>query len=1205
MPSGLPPSGGTLAALAQTWQTRPSLALPELAGSAPAFLIAGLARQMQRPLLVLTAVQDEAERVKEEISFYLDGKGECVLHPARSGYDQDLDLLPGEKTASLARLLRAPQDSPLVLVAPALALLARTITPEMLLDHTFEIAPGQVLDREPFLAGLIRSGYASADTVREPGEFSARGGILDVFAAGAGAPIRIELSGDEIESLRAFDPESQRSAEPLTRASVPPLREVILDEASRTRAELFLQDFGQKLKEGRWSLPQGTDLNAGIREMIERFRAGTPFPGLDLFLAAYAERPASLVAYLDQRWAWVALDPFAIEDALARTPPALEKEWTRLIQGGAVFPPPEDLFIPASRVETFLRELPRLFIGPASGLKPSSATEDQKEWNLALEVLAQTPEPVENVAVEANDDLRGRFGPEDPLEPFKKKLREWEEELRPLVLVSPTPGKAERLQELLSEHGFHFQLLEDFQALENLPVASRQIVTGQIRRGFRLPSPGLAVVTEEEIFGEKIRPRLRRERMGELIQDLSDLSEGDPVVHLDHGIGLYRGLISLAVQALGEWDYLRLRERPRLREDCLVLEYRDGDKLYLPVHRLNLIQKYRGPDEAAPVLDKLGGEAWEKSKQKVRRALLEMAEELLEIHAARQVFPGHAYSPPDHEFREFEAGFEYEETPDQLQAIEDVLEDLQQARPMDRLVCGDVGYGKTEVAIRAAFKVAMEGRQVAVLVPTTILAQQHFHTFFRRLQPYPIEIRVLSRFRTAKEQKETLRELKRGTADIVIGTHRLLSKDVEFHDLGLAVVDEEHRFGVAHKEKLKKLKKTVDVLTLTATPIPRTLNLSLLGLRDLSIMDTPPADRQAIHTELARFDPQLIREAVLREFRRQGQVFYVINRVQEIEAMAGFLHRLLPEARLAVAHGQMHERSLEKVMREFVEKKYDLLVTTAIIESGLDIPSANTMLVHRADQFGLAQLYQLRGRIGRSKERGYAYFLIPGPGLITPEAAKRLKALKEFTELGSGFRLAGHDLQIRGAGNILGRQQSGHLARMGFELYSQLLHEAIQRLKGEEVLPEIEPELKLQVPAYLPESYIPSAKERLSWYKRFSMVKDESEIKDLREELLDRYGPRPEEVENLAQVMAIKALLKQIRALGVEYNGQMIDLNLGAEARVDPDRVLALVHSAAKRFRLTPDHRLYARHAFSEPAALFAEVKQLLNQIAPARHGRN
>jgi transcription-repair coupling factor (superfamily II helicase) len=518
---------------------------------------------------------------------------------------------------------------------------------------------------------------------------------------------------------------------------------------------------------------------------------------------------------------------------------------------------------------------------------------------------------------------------------------------------------------------------------------------------------------------------------------------------------------------------------------------------------------------------------------------------------------------------------------------------------MDRLVCGDVGYGKTEVAVRAAFKAAMEGKQVAVLVPTTILAQQHFQTFSRRLKPYPLEIQVLSRFRTAKEQKETLRQLKDGRVDVVIGTHRLLSVDVEFHDLGLVVVDEEHRFGVKHKEKLKQLKKTVDVLTLTATPIPRTLHMSMLGLRDLSIIDTPPPDRQAIHTELARFDEHLIREAVLRELRRQGQGFFVINRVHEIEAMAGWLRRLVPEARLAVAHGQMHERALEKVMREFVEKKTDLLVTTAIIESGLDIPSANTLLVHRADQFGLAQLYQLRGRIGRSKERGYAYFLIPGLGLITPEAMKRLKALKDFTELGSGFRLASHDLQIRGAGNILGAQQSGQIARVGFELYSQLLDEATQKLKGEEKPSEIEPELKLQVPAFLPETYIPSAKERVTWYKRFSMVHDEAEIKDLREELLDRYGPRPEEVENLAQVMAIKTLLKQVRARGVEFNGQVIGLHLGEAALVDPDRVLALLRSAPNRYRLTPDHHLYARHPFSSPAALFDAVRALLAQILP------
>jgi transcription-repair coupling factor (superfamily II helicase) len=671
---------------------------------------------------------------------------------------------------------------------------------------------------------------------------------------------------------------------------------------------------------------------------------------------------------------------------------------------------------------------------------------------------------------------------------------------------------------------------------------------------------------------------------GPLLSSYRELREEDFIVHIDYGVGLYKGLRHLRIEGISN--------------DYLLLEYLDGDKLFVPVDRLNLIQRYVGGDGKSTKLDKLGSNSWQRAKKRVKAAVSEMVKEILDLYAARQVFKGFSFSPPDQLYKEFEATFEYEETPDQIKAIEEVIKDMGNPKPMDRLICGDVGYGKTEVAIRAAYRTVMDGKQVAILVPTTVLAQQHHQTFSSRFKTYPVVIEMLSRFKNPREQKEILKRLREGKVDIVIGTHRLLQKDVVFRDLGLVVIDEEHRFGVSHKERLKQMRKLVDVITLTATPIPRTLQMATSGIRDLSLIQTPPENRLSIRSFVVRFDDGVIREAVLREFSRGGQVFFVHHRVQNIHAMANHLKRLIPEASLAVAHGQMREKELEKVMFQFVKGEYNLLLCTSIIESGLDIPTVNTILINHAEQFGLADLYQLRGRVGRGSHQAYAYLLIPGELTLSKNAMRRLRAIQELSELGSGFKLAMHDLEIRGAGNLLGPSQSGHIAAVGFELYTQLMEKAVRELKGEEVVEEITPEIHFHLPAFIPEFYVEDPAERLSLYRRLSFSHSDDEVERIREEMVDRFGRIPMEVDHLLEVIKVKILLTRLSIRKFEETPSQLVLTFDKATRVSPQRVVELVHRGKGKYRLTPESKLIVEGWPEVKEDPFGSAKKLLQALA-------
>jgi transcription-repair coupling factor (superfamily II helicase) len=674
-------------------------------------------------------------------------------------------------------------------------------------------------------------------------------------------------------------------------------------------------------------------------------------------------------------------------------------------------------------------------------------------------------------------------------------------------------------------------------------------------------------------------------RKKQLLASMAELKPGDYMVHIDHGIALYRGLQHISVGSVGG--------------DFLLLEYAGSDKLFLPVDRLGLVQRYVGPEGSHPALDKLGGVSWEKSKGKARKNIEELAGELLEIYARRQLSEGFSFSPPDEMYREFEASFAWEETPDQLSAIQDVLADMQHSKPMDRLVCGDVGYGKTEVALRGAFKSALDGKQVGILVPTTILAQQHYETFRERLKDYPVTVEVLSRFRTPKEQKGILERLKKGDIDIIIGTHRLLQKDVAFKDLGLLIIDEEQRFGVKDKERLKSFRAVVDVMTLTATPIPRTLYMSMMGIRDLSIIDTPPVDRLAVKTIVSRFSEELIREAVLRELRRGGQIFFVHNRVQTIGKRAELLAQLVPEAKIAVGHGQMGEHELEKVMLGFMHGETNLLLCTTIIESGLDIPNANTLIVDHADKFGLSQLYQLRGRVGRSTQRGYAYLLIPSEAAISSDARERLRVLQEISELGAGFRIATHDMEIRGAGDMLGNRQSGTVTEIGFELYNQMLEETIARMRGEESVERVEPEINLKVPAFIPEAYVKDAGQRLVIYKKLTQAENEEDVLDVQNEVLDRFGKYPLATAYLFEIMKLRVLLKKLIVRQNDFDGKAVIISFHPRTPAPPDTIIGMMRSEPKKYQLTPDYKLVCTLKDTSFEGILDMAKSVLTRLLP------
>jgi transcription-repair coupling factor (superfamily II helicase) len=1148
--------------------------------------VAGAVPGEARPLVVLVPDEVRAITLARDIGFFLGAAHQAddpaapphVLHLPSVESSPYAEISPDRRAimSRLATLFRLSQGfAGEVVVASAAALLRRVIPRTELGKLCDVVVPDSDLDREKLIAVLVKAGYGRTQVVEDPGTFAVRGGVIDVYSPLYRFPTRIELFGDTVESIKFFDPQTQRTMRALDDLYLHPVRETVRTTGADVRARIL---------EAADAADHPT---SKTRSLLEQLEAGEDFFGAEALVPAFHARMSSLDEYLPPEVRWFVMDPDAVRKAVDDELADARERFASRRADHRIALEPREHYLTVEEFDAMLARAP-------------SVIETR-----SLEVLGDKT-PSIRFSVEPNRELsqeltRARAEKADELlRPLVTRLRDAREDGFRLAIVSPSVANGERLKGLLKGYGMDVDLRREpgAEGLWSLPLGGKPtIFLGPLTEGFRISADGLLLIAEEEIFGPRShkRPPTKPSKAVAAftggVTDFSQLAPGDYVVHTVNGVGQYKGLTKLP-----------LKGTPI---DFLHLEY-EGGSLYLPVYRLNEVQRYVGAEGHKPKLDRLGGVTWEKTKRKVSAQVKQLAEDLLKLYAQRQALPGHAFPPPDDVFHEFEATFPFEETPDQQKAIDDVVADMEKPRPMDRLVCGDVGYGKTEVALRAALKAVLGGRQVAILAPTTVLVEQHFVTFSERYKGWPIRVASLSRFSTKAEQTEVVRKVAEGAVDVVVGTHRLLSNDVRFKDLGLIVIDEEQRFGVSHKEKLKRLRTQVDVLTLTATPIPRTMHMAMMGLREVSIIATPPADRLSIRTFVCRPDDDIIREAVRKELARGGQVFLVSHRIgtdkgvrgeRSLDEWAEHLHRLVPEARICTGHGQMDPEALEKVMIDFVDYKHDVLISTTIIESGLDIPRANTMLVNRADAFGLAQLYQLRGRIGRGKERAFCYLMVPPLESLSTEAKARLQVLQKFTELGAGFQIASHDLEIRGAGDLLGAQQSGEIAAVGFDTYVRILTEAVAELKGEPLRAEKDPELNVDLPGYIPDDYVPDTGQRLDLYKRLSGVDDEDDVRLLLEEIADRYGEPPDEVKVLGELMIIKAYGRRLGATSVELTKDKLALALDATTPLKPEKVLKLVQRPKSPYRLTPDMRLVRALGEGEKVDRLATAKRCLLEL--------
>jgi len=1045
-----------------------------LIGSAKSVLAAALWRTLGTTGLVVCATEADAERTREDLAFLV---GESAVRHLR-----DLELLPYEPgspdmrvvESRLASLLALAEREPALVVGSLRALARRLPPPDTLAEAVLRLRVGGQLEPEVLQEILMASGYERVPKVEYQGTYSIRGGIMDVFSPGEEYPLRIDLWGTEIESLREFDPFTQRSLGQREEAKILPASEIILSRDRLDQAQRRLR---------AWSSGDEGDVD----DLGVRLDAGTFFPGVEQVSPLFYGEGSTVCDYVP-RDAFVALDE----------PRHLEAE------GEILWREVQDLYDRRRRSKQFAAPPESTYMEPGAMLRDLARP--------GAVCLSRLVESTGGLSVAAGTRSQEAFG--SNLELLGKRLRALEAKRQQVFILCGTEGQRARLKEMLGDS-----------------AEKARVEVGSLASGFAFDEVKLQVLTEHEIFGRyRRRRRLRQYRgAGGPVGTPEGLGVGDYVVHINHGIGRYRGTKQL---------HLDGRDT-----ECLELEYAQGGKLYLPVQQIDLLERYASPEGVAPTLHSLGStSSWERTKTKVRKAARDVAKELLRTYAIRSTREGYAFGPDTPWQRELEASFMFDETPDQRQAIEEVRSDMESLKPMDRLVCGDTGYGKTEVAIRAAFKAVMDTKQVAVLVPTTVLAQQHLVTFRERLDNFPVRVEMLSRFKTPAEQERIVSDMQRGAVDIVIGTHRLLQKDVGFQNLGLLVIDEEHRFGVGHKEALKRMRELVDVLTLTATPIPRTLYMSMVGTRDVSIINTPPKDRVPVETHVVSFDERVIGNALRREMDRGGQCFVMHNRVRSIGVMARMVSDLIPEARIAVAHGQMKERELETVMAEFIERQHDILVSTMIIESGLDMPNVNTLIVDRADKLGLAQLYQLRGRVGRSSHRAYAYLLIPPDGRIPRDAERRLGTIADLCDLGGGYQIALRDLEIRGAGNLLGAEQHGFMMEVGFDMYCRLLREAVGELSEEEPTGRVSSRLEVDIPAYLPQDYVEDPEERILVYRRLVGMRGAEEVKDIREELADRFGPPTGPAANLLGLQEVKLMAERAGIEVVVLRGRELRL---------------------------------------------------------------
>jgi len=1065
-------------------------------GTPSVLLLATLWQALNRRILIVTSTPSAAERLATDLAALV-GTETCLLFPAydllahEEAYEKEV---AGQRLFVLSQLLT---DKKRMVVTSWPALVRKVLPPQELTAFMIPVSIGADLGRDNFLQKLVTVGYNRVPKVEAPGEFSVRGDIVDLYPLDQTDPLRIEFFGDEVESIRTFDPETQKSVRKLESIMILPAREGLWTAEQFLTAREAITSFVRaqcerlnKQEANKKANEAAAFLAKRFAELLEKIEHGLVFPGMDRFLPLVHEELAPFWAYLPDALL-VLHEPVRGSEYLR----SLEEENARILGGflerGLILPEETRLYLSLSEIQAGLTAQAKLHLSTLNRTLKGSKVDAVLSFPMRMA-----------------PDYAGQF------KKLVQDLRRRVEKRWTVVLGVPGEERRRSLAEALWAEDL---LTSDWPDDGRLTPGQIYLAPLSLGEGVEFPADKLLLLTETELYGHKRRPKKGKARFakeGLKLSDLAELQVGDYVVHINHGIGKYLGIKKLEIGGASR--------------EYLEIEYADADRLYVPTDQVGMVQKYIGLEETAPRINRLGGSDWQKVKNRVQESIKEMADKLLNLYADRFMARGYAFPPDTVWQKEFEEAFIYEETPDQLRAIAEIKKDMESDRPMDRLLCGDVGYGKTEVAMRAAFKAVTDGKQVAVLVPTTILAQQHFQTFTQRFSGYPVNIGLLSRFQSPAEQERVVKGLKNGTLDLVIGTHRLLSKDVAFKDLGLLIIDEEQKFGVAHKERLKELKKNVDVLTLTATPIPRTLHMSLIGIRDISVIETPPEDRYPVKTYVIEYNEEVIAEAIRRELDRGGQVFFVYNRVKTIDQMASYLQDLIPEARIDIAHGQMSEDRLEEVMLSFYEGASDLLVCTTIIENGLDIPNVNTIIVYDADRLGLAQLYQLRGRVGRSNRVAYAYFTFRKDKLLSEVAEKRMATIRDFTELGSGLKIAQRDLEIRGAGNLLGAEQHGHIAAIGFDLYCRLLEEAITERCGAKKPDTPDPTIEVAMDAYIAEEYISDPAQKVEMYKKIAAVTSLAEAEEVEEEMKDRFGELPVSTQNLLEIARLKVLAKQL-----------------------------------------------------------------------------
>lgn len=1123
-----------------------------LVNTAKALYLALLYQAIEKPLFVVVDGNKQAETLLEstEVFFHLLFEGQDLRAPQLI---PALDVLPHQRLSPHSEiaerravgLWRLATQRPSIVFLPAASALLRTESADFYRQLALTIRTGEEISLEDLVQHLESIGYERRDPVEMVGEYSVRGGIFDVFPAEAAKPVRAEFFGDEIESLRQFDVESQRSVLKISSSTLLPLVEY-------PRSAALLSQLAEAAEQAELDLSNPGEVFPGWEFLVPMVRPREHnVLSLQPDAVLVLDEPSAIAAAADRLW-------HRLEHPDRPPPLTPEKNFARWDEFAAVF---------ADRTQIHLQEL---------------------ELIEALEEEATS----RRVHIQSRPSLA--FSGNMPV--AVAEARNLIEAGNRVAFFAASTGELERLADVLQEYAVPYQLgLEPGstarpslveRAYHAGAVSSAYLIKGSVRRGAVLPDSHLAILGSEDLFetSELIARQPSKSQLAAFAADIADLKPGDYVVHATHGVGQFLGTREIVQDGQ--------------KGDFMLLEYAGESKLYVPLTRLDLVQKFRGAGEGKPHLDRLGGVTWEKTKSRVKAKMRDMADELLKLYAQRRMAKGFAFSADGNWQREFEDAFEYTPTKDQLNAIAQIKADMENEQPMDRLLCGDVGFGKTEVAMRAAFKALGDGKQVAVLAPTTVLSFQHYETFRRRFASFPVRVELVSRFRTARDVKAVLEDVAAGKVDILVGTHRLLSKDVQFYDLGVLIVDEEQRFGVRHKERLKQIKHNVDVLTMSATPIPRTLHMSLAGLRDMSVIETPPKDRLAINTVIAHFNPDLIKAAIEQELARQGQVYFVHNRVDTIFMRAAFLQELVPQCRIGVGHGQMSEAALERVLLGFMKHEYDVFVSTTIVENGLDIPLANTIVIENAERYGLSELYQLRGRVGRSNRRAYAYLLVPAGGELTEIARKRLAALKEFSDLGAGFKIAALDLELRGAGNLLGGEQHGHIEAVGYDTYIRLLEETVHELKGEEVPLEIHASLNLGLDIRIPADYIADEAQRLRCYKRIADIKDEEQAARMTGELRDRYGPPPEEVNNLVCFSLLKSLAERAGVESVDRRQGMANIKFHQQSRVDPLRLMALVRNTHGA-QFTPAGVLKLPLPPGEPGRTLEELRARITELAP------